>query len=155
MGKLVVKMKKKYYPEDEDMLHLVKYIAGKGKNEAGEQVAYVGAKGVSKDCEKAVKQMITVQKAYKKNNKRRMYHLIVSFPEEYDEWYATECAKRIAMLFQERFQMYYALHTATDNPHVHYGINAVSFKDGKKLHMSKKEFEAFKREVEAIYGQIF
>jgi hypothetical protein len=141
----LVKMIPKYCPKDNDICRLLKYTVAKGRNEGKEKTLFCNGKGVSKDSDKAIKQMIQVQKYYKKDNHRRMYHIVVSFPSDMtSEERIKHWAESIAEMFFERYQVYYGIHTSTDNLHIHFAVNAVSYVDGKKWHLSKKEMKTLK-----------
>lgn len=79
MGKIVIHIKQHTYPRDKDIEQLIAYISGHGKHHK-QKVYYRNAYGVSTSYQKAPHQMIQVQKYYKKNSKRRMYHDYI-FPE--------------------------------------------------------------------------
>ena len=139
------------YKRDTDIRNLLRYIAGNGKNKEKENVLSLRGRGIAKDYSKAVEQMIRIQKLHGKNNKRRCYQIIVSFPEKLNEYknliilMANEIAE---MIFDEYgFQVYYGIHTSTGNIHIHFAINAVSYRTGKKWHSSKKEFIDFRNRI--------
>lgn len=82
MGKIVIRITPHTYPRNKDIEQLIAYISGHGKHHK-QKVYYRNAYGVSTSYQKAPHQMIQVQKYYKKNSKRRMYHMIISFPKDY------------------------------------------------------------------------
>ena len=144
---IFVKFKKEAYPRNKDIKKLIGYIAG--ENDGKERTRYRRGEGVSPDPKKAAEQMIKVQKFYKKAGKnfggkasRRIYHYIVSFPSTVDD---VNCvvlaAMEIADIFSGQYQVYYGVHEDTENLHIHFAINAVSYVDGKKWHKSRKELE--------------
>ncbi len=49
-------------------------------------------------------------------------------------------------IFKER-QVFFAVHTSTKHPHIHFAFNAVSYIDGRKWHKSKKELEDFRTDL--------
>ena len=142
----VILVKNNHYPRNKDIKNLMKYIAG--ETEEKEKVKYCGGKGIPKKQDKAADRMIAVQKYFRKTNKRRIYHWIVSFPEQVKD---VNCIKIIAEnivgLFFENYQVYYGVHEDTDNLHIHLAVNAVSYVDGLKWHKSKKEFEVIRRRI--------
>lgn len=151
MEKLVVKMNDEFYEKDSDMENLIKYIAGEGKNREKEIVLVRRGKGVSNKTGKAVAQMIAVQKAYGKNEKRRLYQLIVIFSKDmHDENIIKESAKRIAEMLFEDYQVFYGIHVSKEHWHVHYAINAVSYRTGMKWHQNKEELEKMKEKISGI-----
>ena len=80
---IVIKMNNEFYPEDGDIEYLLKYIAGETKNK--EITRYFNGRGLPRDCRKAAKSIIKVQRACKKANQRRLYQLFISFPAEIDD----------------------------------------------------------------------
>lgn len=148
MGSLIINMKNEYYKKDGDVERLLKYIAGEGKDALPNKTAYINACGLKKDPCKAAKQIYKVQKKAGKDRGRRCYQLVVSFPKDFDDKNVVIIvATAIANNIYEKFQNYYGVHVDTDNLHIHFAINAVSYVDGKKWHQSKKEFAEFKKEI--------
>jgi hypothetical protein len=147
----VIKIINRHCSGDDDISRLLKYTVGKGRNENKEKVLFCNGKGVSKDPDKAVKQMIQVQKYYNKDKRRRMYHMVVSFPEYIrSEYVIKRWAESIAEMLFERYQVYYGIHTSTYNWHIHFAFNAVSYIDGKKWHQSKKDMWELKKSIREI-----
>ena len=146
MGNIVIKCLDEFYPEDRDITKLCKYIAGECPKK--EKVRYCKGRGVPSEPEKAANRMIQIQKHYGKATQRRIYHYIVSFPEETDDVNGVVvAAERVAGNFFETNQVYYGVHEDTDDLHIHFAVNAVSYRDGKKWHSSKKEFEILKDQI--------
>ena len=156
MESVVIKMSKEHYEAEKDIRNLIRYIAAEGKNKKNENLLCFKTRGTSGRVDEAIEQMIAVQGAYEKTNKRRMYHLIVSFPKEIkDKAVVKECADRIAGMLFQKYQVVYGIHISKSNWHIHYAINAVSYRDGKKWHQSKAEFAEWKKEVLEIMNDVF
>lgn len=142
----VILVKNDHYPCKRDIKNLINYIAG--KTEGKEEVKYCGGKGVPKNLDEVVNSMIAVQKYFRKTEKRRIYHWIISFPEYVKDVNCIKIiAENMADIFFENYQVYYGIHEDTDNLHIHLAVNAVSYVDGLKWHKSKKEFEATKCKI--------
>lgn len=148
MEDIVIKFIKEPYERDQDILQLFRYIAGECGSKK-ERARYRCGAGVSTKPDEAARQMIGMQKLYRKEAKRyekkacrRIYHYVISF---LDTRVDTNCVKlaavEIADFFSERYQVYYGIHEDTKHLHIHYAINAVSYVDGKKWHKNKKELE--------------
>lgn len=145
MEQPVITIFNKHYPKDSDILNLLAYIAGNGREKNKQKVAYVGAAGIKRKYEKAAMQIIKTQEAFGKNKKRRIYHMVVSFPEDENNiQLVKQAAKAVATEIFRRYQVFYGVHTSTENLHIHFAINAVSYIDGKKWHMNKSDFKDFK-----------
>ncbi|MEY8392450.1 relaxase/mobilization nuclease domain-containing protein [Lachnospiraceae bacterium 45-W7] len=148
MENAVIKMVDEHYESASDMEKVIMYIAGRGKNAGKEKLLKCRGRGVSSKAAKVPGQMAAVQKAFGKAEKRRMYHMIVSFPEDMRDAKAIQkAADKISDMLFENYQVFYGIHISKNNWHIHYAINAVSYKTGKKWHQSKKEFEGMKKEI--------
>ena len=56
-------------------------------------------------------------------------------------------ARDIADMLFESYQVFYAIHISKNNWHIHYAINAVSYKTGMKWHQNRKELAEMKRQI--------
>lgn len=103
--------------------------------------AYVAVQNlVSADVTGAVKEMMDVKKFYGKLGGRAALHGIISLPvEESGKEHAGElmamCAEVMRKVFPNH-QAIFAVHTNTDNLHIHFVVNSVGL-DGKKIHQPK------------------
>ncbi len=150
MGTLVIKMENVHYGTDKDIYNLIAYIAGKGKNDGKEKTVSVYGRGISNNYKKAPRQMIKIQKLYGKDQKRRCYHMVVSFDVGVnDRNLVILAADAVAsMIFEEmHHQVFYGVHTSTGHLHIHFAINAVNYKSGKKWHQNKCEIKTFCEQV--------
>lgn len=157
MGTSVVKIENEHYEKDKDMYNLIAYIAGRGKNVGKEKAVSVHGRGISGNHKKAVGQMIKIQKLYRKDQKRRCYHMVVSFDAEVDDRnFVILAADTIAsLIFEEmHFQVFYGVHTSTDHMHIHFAINAVNYMSGKKWHQNYAETEEFKKQIRNIIRNV-
>ena len=77
MEELTIKPVNNQFPLDSDIINLMKYIAGKGSNEGKEKILYIGARGLSLDCEVAAEQIICMQEALRKDQDCRVIHLVI------------------------------------------------------------------------------
>ena len=154
MEHIIIKPAREPYVKDEDIRNLFRYIAGECDSKK-EHTRYCCGEGVSLKPEKAARQMILVQKAFKKAARksgkranRRIYHYMVSFPPSMDD---ANCAKlaaiEIASMFSGQYQVYYGVHEDTKCLHIHFAVNAVSYVDGKKWHKSRKELKEMEIQI--------
>lgn len=148
MEQLIINMVTNYYTSNKAIRNLFRYIVGKGNNEGKEYVRFSSAKGLDFNYKKAASQLIATQKALRKIGGRRVYHMVVSFPESFEENRDGELIDLVAhsvanVLFVD-YQTFYAVHTSTDNLHIHFAFNAISYRNGKKWHKSLKEFKEFR-----------
>ena len=101
---------------------------------------YVGGRHIT-DISNATEEMMQVKEFYGKLDGRVATHGVISLDEEESE---PKNAGKLMMLLndlmQEVFQQHqivYAVHTNTENLHIHFIINTVGL-DGKKVHMDKR-----------------
>lgn len=154
MEDIVIKLRRAPYEQDEDILRLCRYIAGECDSKK-EVTRYRCGAGVSTKPDKAARQMVKLQKLYKKEVQRygkktcrRIYHYVVSFPfATVDANCVKMAAMEIAEIFSGQYQVYYGIHEDTKHLHVHYAINAVSYVDGKKWHKNKREIQEMEMQI--------
>lgn len=145
MEQPTIKMLNKHYPKDGDIKKLIAYISGNSEKKDNQSVTYVGVAGISRKHEKAARQILKTQQAFGKEKGRRIYHMVVSFPKKIkDPQTAEQAAKAIAEEILKKYQVFYGVHNDTQHLHIHFAINAVSYADGRKWHMSKPELQKFK-----------
>ena len=137
------------YPKDSDIGNLLKYIKGQGVQKY-QLITYQNTNGLAHGYRKAARQIIRTQQIYNKHeDKRRMYHMVVSFPVGFScpDLFIAEVADSIGQDYLQDYQTYYAVHDSTDNLHIHFAINAVSYKTGKKWHKSKRELLQLRHDI--------
>lgn len=153
MENVTVMVLNKHYESKKDMTQAIKYMAAEGRNMGKEKLLGCRGRGVSSKPEKAAFQMTAVQEAYARAGKRRMYHMIVSFPENVRDADAIQqAADAIANMLFEKYQVFYGIHSSTDNWHIHFAINAVSYLNGEKWHKNKNEFKEMKGRIYQLIG---
>lgn len=98
---------------------VIRYITQKHKTPSG----YIGACGV--DVPYAAQQMQEVSASFKKDNKIRIRHFVVSFyrNEQISPYKANMIASMIALELGRIYQCVYAVHEDTYNIHVHFVFN--------------------------------
>lgn len=141
---IIVKIVPSRFNDDCALKDLVRYILTDKRTK--DKRRYTGGKGVDfLNWKNAAEQFEIVQEFYTKKSKRRIYHMVISFPENEDDLYKI-CmfAQRVIESFFEGHQCVFAVHENTDNLHIHIGWNAVNYRDGRKWHMSKFDFEEMK-----------
>ena len=112
---------------------------------------YVGARnikcGTIKQMAKNIKQ---IQKLFKKDNGRRMYHYVLSFqlaPTPENAKTLSHIAEDILDNYFHNDQIAYGIHTNTDNLHVHFVFSAVLV-NGYKWNCRKNDFKILKKAIE-------
>jgi len=94
--------------------------------------------GVNCQAQSAYNDFLRTQLLHHKDNGRRFYHLVQSFPkgEKVDPPQAHFAARRLAEFFEDR-EVLVCTHTDRDHVHSHLIINAVALESGRKLHSDK------------------
>lgn len=123
--------------------HIINYVTKKEKT--------IGKKLCSAyncNIDTAAKEMQITKELYNKTQGRTYKHFVQSFPpnEEITPQQAHELAKEFVEqnpLFSD-FEVVYATHVDKDHIHTHFVVNSVSFVDGHKFQMSKKDLENMK-----------
>lgn len=146
MGNVMVKRVNASYSKEGDIFRVMRYMCS--EKDCGERLSYWNTRGLPKDLEKASARVEQSQTYLGKDSGRRINHLIVSFPETVqDEKIVYIAAERLADLFGEEYALLYGVHQDTDHLHIHFAMNTVSYRTGKKFHTSRKEFQAWKEEI--------
>ena len=131
------------------------YVTNEVKTLSG---VYIGCKNVS-DVKNATAEMMQVKQFFGKTGGRVALHGIISLDEEEsDKKNAGKLMLLLSDLLDKVFpehQAVYAVHTNTENLHIHFILNTVGL-DGKKIHMDnrfmKVVFEKTLNELAIKYG---
>ena len=92
--------------------------------------------GCAVDVNHVAEQIHFVKEAWNAVDGRQMYHFIVSFSDK--ELYtididdAVELAQSICNYLGKERQIIYGIHLDTDNLHIHFAMNTVSYRDGRR-----------------------
>ena len=111
------------------------------------------ADGVTKNC--AALEMELVSRAYWKHSNCRLRHWVVSFSEEDNVTLeeVRQIADRSAAFYKSRYQIIYAIHTDTDNIHVHFVMNRISYRDGKAYSGKYSDFYDYRNHLSKLCGR--
>ena len=143
------------YDDPEARDDVIRYITQKCKTPSG----FIGACGV--EIPYAAQQMQAVALSFKKDNKIRIRHFVVSFyrNEPIDPYKANMIASMIAGEIGRIYQCVYAVHEDTCHLHIHFVFNPVSHVNGYKYSGTKEEHKELKnligRYVRVMEIQIF
>lgn len=96
----------------------------------GKRIRYYG--GYNVVLSRADEEIILVKQYFQKTDKRLMRHFTVSFDDETSAYDAWILGWRIAAYYADRYQIVFGVHEDTDNVHIHFVMNTVSFVDGLK-----------------------
>lgn len=120
---------------------LIDYLTENHKTADGQ---YVDTYGCSKTA--PLRDMNTVCKVHHKTDGKQAEHFVLSVtPDKKENTNASymEIGRRISSYF-DGFQSVFALHTDTSTRHLHFLINSVSYKDGRKFSQGPTELNNFK-----------
>ena len=70
----------------------------------------------------------TILTTYKQD--RNIWHFAITFSPEYNhcpDFFFMNLAQQIALIYCNDYQVYYGLDKDTDNPHIHFAVNAYSY----------------------------
>lgn len=146
----IIKLIKNLYTTDIALENLCAYIANPITNRG-----FCGGRNI--DPVRAYENICETQTLWNMNGNRRAYHLIVSFAEgdPFDSYDAMEIARNIAALSFTNHQVLYSVHDKPKQLHLHFLINPVSLKDGKKLQLSMPGLYALGNTVNRIINMYY
>ena len=114
---------------------------------------YVGYSGVT-SIAAAPAEMEMIANTFGKNSGKRVRHSILSFcPEENITPTLADCyAQGILQHYAPEYQIVYAVHENTQNVHIHFVMNMISYVDGHRYAGKKKDYYGFIRHMRDITG---
>lgn len=107
----------------------------------------VGGRGITVST--VYQDMQTVQRLMGKEEGRSYIHFILSFNEEIYNQQLRQIAEECAAYFTDN-QSVWAVHDNTAYRHIHFIVNTVNVRDGKKFSQSKREMLSFRETVNGI-----
>lgn len=147
----IIKMVSDSYKNFSSIFNLVNYALTDKRTK--QPVRYCG--GFNVDISRADEQMVLVKEYFHKASKRMMRHFIVSFEDDISPYDAYILGYRIAAYYAGRYQIVFGVHEDTDNPHIHFVFNTVSFVDGLKYSENISDLSRFKAYVNEVYETYF
>ena len=123
--------------------HIINYVT-KDEKTIGKKLC----SGYNCNPDTAAREMQATKKLYGKTGGRTYKHFVQSFPPE--EQITPQQAHDLAREFVEScplfegFEVLYSTHVDREHTHTHFVVNSVSFVDGHKFQMSKKDLEDMK-----------
>lgn len=136
--------KQKFYDDNaySDAIH---YVMNPRK------AAYAGGCNVE-TLERAAQEMEAVAKAFGKNKGKRVRHSELSFSAE--EGISAEqadlYAREIVLHYAPEYQIVHAVHDDTENTHIHFVMNQISYVDGHRYQGKKKDYYDFMRHIGSV-----
>lgn len=120
--------------------YALEYITVPEKTQNGRLVSAINCQ-----VDNAFEQMKETKKKFNKTDKRQAYHIILSFKEgEVSPDTVFELTERFVKEYLGNdYEAVFAVHDNTEHPHSHIVFNSVSFRDGKKYHYQKEDWEKY------------
>lgn len=105
-----------------------------------------------KNC---IEQFKIIKQVYGKCEGRQLRHFIVSFAksENIDSQDAFYIGYEVCQYYSDRYQIIYGLHENTDDLHIHFVMNTVSYVDGKMYREGYSDFNTLKALVDNIVAK--
>lgn len=145
----IVEIMKNNYYSVTSIENLVKYVTDYNKTHG-----LIGAIGTNpNEVDKMISQMMAVKYAYgKSNGYRQARHIVVSFKENevVSQEVVYDIAYDIARFYADRYQICFGVHWNTDNLHIHFVQNTVSYVDGKLFSGNWVELNWFRQYVNCV-----
>lgn len=142
----IVKMVDESYLNYSSVFNLVNYALTDKRTHR--RVRFYG--GYNVEIDRADSQMVLVKKYYQKDGGREVRHFVVSFDEDISPYDAWILGWRIAAYYADRYQIVFGVHEDTDNIHIHFVFNTVSFADGRKFSSDYYEISRLKSYVNQL-----
>lgn len=153
--KLIIKQINKSYDTEKAIENVLHYIVRDKNSMDAREVRCWKAFGASrKNIKKVCKQFIQIQKIAGKDSKKRIRHIVISFPPcVNDIKQVLVVADSVALFLLKEYQVVYGVHEKEYQFHIHFAFNPVSYKTFKKWHMSHKEFENWRKNILRIVNE--
>lgn len=116
-----------------------------------DSAAYIGGAGIQ-SLPLAAEEMRRTAVSFGKDKGKRVRHSVLSFDESESVTpeQANGYAREIIQHYAPEYQIVFAVHTNTDNVHVHFVMNQVAHTDGHRYEGKKKDFYDFRRHMARV-----
>ena len=116
-----------------------------------QKATYIGGCSIS-SAQMAATEMEQTAVFFGKNSGKRVRHSIVSFDqrEHITPEQANICAQKIIQHYAHEYQIVYAVHTNTNEVHIHLIMNQISYLDGHRYGGKKKDYYDFMRHIRCV-----
>lgn len=111
---------------------------------------FIGGRNI--DTDYAAEEMETISQSFRKTDKTKVRHFILSFSptENMTPAEVAEVADQAADYYSARHQIVFAVHEDTDHPHAHFVMNHVSFRDGRHYNGTKRDYYALQHHIKKV-----
>ena len=115
---------------------------------------YIGGANIF-NLSNAAAEMQAVAIKFNKDSGKRVRHSVLSFSLREMQWITPELAdsyaKSTIAFYADEYQIVYAVHTNTENLHIHFVMNQISFVDGHRYAGKKKDYYDFQNYMYRIF----
>lgn len=129
--------------------NVINYICDPIKTPSG----YIGGLSVIPTSrEDIIMQFRAVKEIFHKENGKKVRHFVVSFSpyQQLPEENLFEMAMLIAGYYADNYQIIYAIHEDRIYQHIHFAMNTVSFRDGKKHDYNRADYYGFMNHIAIV-----
>lgn len=115
------------------------------------KAAYIGGAGIT-SIDSAAKEMAQIANIFGKTSGKKLRHSVLSFGENeaVTPKMADSYAREIIQYYAPEYQIVYAVHENTDDLHIHFVMNHISFVDGHRYAGKKQDYYAFQRHMKQV-----
>lgn len=112
---------------------------------------YVGGTGITSTTT-AAEEMRQTAIHFGKDKGKRLRHSTLSFDntEHVSPEAANEYAQKIIQFYAPEYQIAYSVHDSTDNVHIHFVMNQISYIDGHRYQGKKKDYYDFQHHMRTV-----
>ena len=116
-----------------------------------QKAAYIGGANIS-SAQTAALEMEQTAVTFGKNSGKHVRHSIISFDkcEHVTPEQANGYAQRIVQHYSPEYQIVYAIHTNTDEVHIHLVMNQIFYLDGHRYDGKKKDYYDFMQHIRRV-----
>ncbi len=150
MAEKYLQIVKGKYDKESAIFYVIRYVRNPKKN----------PHGISNIHEEEIliltKEFLQVQKRYRNEKGRRVYHFYLSLSKEYNLSYDAyfNIAFQIVDYFSD-YQIVFGLHEFDNdglpcNKHIHFALNSINYKTGKRIKMNKERLFELHRIIDSI-----
>lgn len=131
--------------DEKSYFDVINYIADP------DSAAFTGGAGIT-SIDSAANEMQATAAAFGKNSGKRLRHSVLSFDdrENITPDMANKFAQEIIQHYAPEYQIAYAVHTNTDDVHIHFVMNHISYVDGHRYAGKKQDYYAFQRHMKEV-----
>ncbi len=117
------------YKSIESVPHLIDYVT---RDKDRRLLSFIGV--LNGNLYHLSEEMLKIKQYFRKETGKQIRHFIVSFEGNtiFNAYDAYILGFQIAAYYADRYQIVFGVHEDTDNLHIHFAFNSVSFVDGIK-----------------------